>query len=70
MDGKERLWIPVSTTYEGISHQVTGSYDGDDHNIYNMVVTKQSDDDGFFGYIGKGGVLKRVNVIDGYVDGT
>lgn len=33
-------------------------------------MTKQSDDDGFFGYIGKGGVLKRVSVIDGYVDGT
>ena len=24
-------------------------------------MTKQSDDDGFFGYIGKGGVLRYVN---------
>lgn len=63
-------WIPVSTTYDSVSHQFTGTYDGGQYSILNMVVNKQSDDDGFFGYIGKGGVLRHINVIDGYVSGT
>lgn len=67
----DKLWIPVSTTTaDGVSHQFTGVYDGGGHNITHMVMTKQRDDDGFFGYIGKGGVVRYVNVIDGYVDGT
>lgn len=35
-----------------------------------MVVNKQNDDAGFFGYIGPGGVPMHVNVIDGKVEGT
>lgn len=71
LGGEDEPWTPVSTTTSnGVSHQFTGIYDGGGHKITGMYVHKPNDDADFFGYIGKGAVIRYVNVIDGDVSGS
>ena len=48
-------------------HPFRGVYDGNDKNIYGLYVDTKNEDAGLFGNVGKGGVIRKVHVVDCYV---
>ena len=54
-------WTPVGTT---LANQYTGTFDGNGHTISGLTVTGSNEYAGLFGYIGSGGTVKNVKLVN------
>ena len=60
-------WTPIGTDYD---HTYTGTFDGQNHTISGLYFNDTSTSSaGLFGYLGSGGEIKNVGVIDSYIRG-
>ena len=61
-------WTPIGTDYD---HTYTGTFDGQNHTISGLYFNDTSTSSvGLFGYLGSGGEIKNVGVIDSYISGS
>ena len=61
-------WTPICTDY---NKAYTGTFDGDGHTISGLYYSGSGDDyicAGLFGYVGSGGRVQNVNVVDSYIN--
>ena len=54
-------WTPVGTDYQ---NPYTGTFDGNNHTIRGLTVTGSNEYAGLFGYIGSGGTVKNVKLVN------
>ena len=54
-------WTPIGTSF---SNSYTGTFDGGNHTITGLTVTRSNEYAGLFGYIGSGGKVKNVTLKD------
>ena len=54
-------WTPVGTDYQ---NPYTGTFDGKGHTIRGLTVTGSNEYAGLFGYIGSGGTVKNVKLVN------
>ena len=59
-------WTPIGND----SNKYTGTFVGNDHTIKGLYINSESDNVGLFGYVGPGGKVQNVGVIDGYIKGN
>lgn len=70
MGGEDDPWPTIGITIDNAAHQFRGIFDGDNCQITNLYVKRNDDDAGLFGYVGEGGVLRNIHVVDGDISGT
>lgn len=58
IDLGEKEWTPIAT----YSNPFSGIFDGNGHTVKGLVVNGKNEDQGFFGYLGKGSVVKELSV--------
>jgi uncharacterized repeat protein (TIGR02543 family) len=58
-------WTPIGTN----AGQFTGSFDGNGFTISNLTINNSSNYQGMFGYIGTGGMVKNIGLINGSIKG-
>lgn len=62
-------WTPIGYSADDDSHSYfTGTFDGDDHTIYGMYISEESDYAGLFGVV-RNGQIKNLCVSGAYVEG-
>mgnify|MGYP002665974634 CR=1 FL=1 len=59
-------WTPIGNS----SNKYTGTFDGNGHTIKGLYINSGSGNVGLFGYVGSGGKVQNVGVIDGYIKGN
>ena len=66
-DNMEHEWIPIASCQErdDTEKSFCGTFNGQNHHIYNMYVSENSEGGGLFGRIGSEGVVKCVTVSQG-----
>lgn len=65
----ENEWTPIGYSAEEDSHSYfTGTFDGDDHSIYGMYISEESDYAGLFGVV-RNGLIKNLCISGAYVEG-
>ena len=65
----ENEWTPIGFSADEDTHSYfTGTFDGDDHTIYGMYISEESDYAGLFGVV-RNGNIKNLCISDAFVDG-
>ncbi|MDD4238170.1 MAG: cadherin-like beta sandwich domain-containing protein [Desulfotomaculaceae bacterium] len=59
-------WSPIGAS----GHPFLGHYDGKRYTIRNLVINTGSDDQGLFGYLGAGNVVKNLNIEEAEINST
>ena len=65
MTGQE--WTPIGATYK---KSFTGSFDGNGYTITELTIESYEDNHGMFGYIGEGGIVKNIALINNSISGA
>ena len=64
----ENEWTPIGYSVDDDTHSYfTGTFDGDDHTIYGMYISEESDYAGLFGVV-RNGFIKNLCLSGAYVD--
>ena len=61
-----RAWTPIGNE----ANAYTGEFRGSEHTVSGLYVNGSADYVGLFGYVGSGGTVQNVGVIDSYLDGS
>ena len=65
----ENEWTPIGFSADEDAHSYfTGTFDGDDHTIYGMYISEESDYAGLFGVV-RNGSIKNLCISDAFVEG-
>lgn len=65
----ENEWTPIGYSADEYTHSYfTGTFDGDDHTIYGMYISEESDYAGLFGVV-RNGHIKNLCISGAYVEG-
>ena len=70
LDGRE--WTPIGTfgaNNNDNSKRFCGVFDGNDHQITNLTITRGSDYVGLFGVCGTGSIIKNLHLVNSYIVG-
>ena len=60
LNGKE--WMPIGASEDGSSGTFSGTFQGDDHIIYNLKITEGTDYQGLFGAVDSSGSLEGIHL--------
>ena len=60
-------WTPIGNNS---TNAYTGTFNGDGHTISGLYYSGSSDYVGLFGYVGSGGQVQNVNVVDSYISNS
>ncbi|MGN0582621.1 MAG: GLUG motif-containing protein, partial [Oscillospiraceae bacterium] len=63
-------WTPIGwyDIVNSVKHSYTGTFDGQGHTVSGLYFNNDADYVGLFGYIGTGGAIKNVGVVDSYIN--
>ena len=65
--GSFTQWTPIGNNS---TNAYTGTFNGDGHTISGLYYSGSSDYVGLFGYVGSGGQVQNVNVVDSYISNS